>query len=355
MVRIKNVEIAKALGISTAAVSMVMNNKPGVSNETRKRVQEYIAQRQNLSGEPAAPSSPERIANSPKPEKKSAGRSILLCIHKSHGNIIIDKPFFSKMIEAIQIEAIHYGYSLVIVHNDSISGDAEYREHLVSTNPCGIILLATEMLEKDLVFYQNLNLPLVLLDGYFDFCPADSVTIDNENAVLRAYKYAHDMGHRNIGYIKSSVWISNFEHRFDGFQKGIRLFEETGTSPLVLALRPSIEEAYQDMTAYLNQSGTSSKLPTCFICDLDYIAIGAMRAMREHNIRIPEDVSLIGFDDIEAAQICTPALTTIRLRQNIIGMEAVRLLQQTITGKKNCFVDMKITSDFVIRDSVIKL
>ena len=155
--------------------------------------------------------------------------------------------------------------------------------------------------------------------------------------------------------MKSSVWISNFEHRFDGFQKGVRMFEEEGSSPLVLSLGPNIEEAYLDMNAYLDQCGLDLKLPTCFICDLDYIAIGAMRALQEHGIHVPEDVSLIGFDDIEASQICNPPLTTISLHQNIIGMEAVRLLQQTITGQKNSDVAMQIASDFIVRDSVKKI
>lgn len=355
MIRIKNIEIAKALGISTAAVSMVMNNKPGVSEGTRKRVQEYIAQRQQQSLVSVVPTSNVSSIDHPIGSVGLANQVIILCIHKSHGNIIIDKPFFSKMIEAIQTEAMQYGYSLVIVHNDSISNMNEYRQHLLSLRPSGIILLTTEMLEDDLVFYQDLNLPLVLLDGHFDCYPADSVTIDNATSILRAYKYAHDMGHKNIGYMKSSVWISNFEHRFDGFQKGIRMFEDNDASPLVLSLAPNIEDAYHDMCSYLDEHGTNLKLPTCFICDLDYIAIGAMRAMKEHGIRIPDDVSLIGFDDIEASQICTPALTTISLHQNVIGMEAVRLLQQTITGQKNCFVDMQIASDFIIRDSVIKI
>lgn len=353
MIRIKNVEIAKALGISTAAVSMAVNNKPGVSDETRKKVQAYIAERQQpfSSTVPASMTPPVNLPDS----GTMTNQVIVLCIHKSHGSIIIDKPFFSKMIEAIQTEAIQYGYSLVIVHNDSISSVEEYRQHLLSIHPSGIILLTTEMSEEDLAFYQNLRLPLVLLDGYFDCCPADSVTIDNATAILRAYKYAHSMGHKNIGYIKSSVWISNFEHRFDGFQKGVRMFEEEGSSPLVLSLGPNIEEAYLDMNAYLDQCGLDLKLPTCFICDLDYIAIGAMRALQEHGIHVPEDVSLIGFDDIEASQICNPPLTTISLHQNIIGMEAVRLLQQTITGQKNSYVAMQIASDFIVRDSVKKI
>ena len=96
MIRIKNVEIAKALGISTAAVSMAVNNKPGVSDETRKKVQAYIAERQQQfsSPVPASMTPPVSLPDS----GTMTNQVIVLCIHKSHGSIIIDKPFFSKMI-----------------------------------------------------------------------------------------------------------------------------------------------------------------------------------------------------------------------------------------------------------------
>lgn len=351
MKRIKNIDIAKALGLSTAAVSMALNDKPGVSDETRLRIYNYINEQQQepplYSSDDFRPASDHEAGHTKLPQK-----TLLLCIHKSHGAILIDKPFFSTIIEVVQTEAAKYGYSMIILHSDSNTNLAEYRNTIQSLQPAGIILMTTEMTPKDIPFYQALNVPLVLVDGYFDYLPNDSITIDNCNAIIRAYKYAYDQGHRNIGYLKSSVWISNFEHRFDGFLKARRALEAAEGKPFVLEATPSIEGSYRDMKQYLNSSKRVETFPSCFLCDLDYIAIGAIRAFKEAGYQVPDDISFIGFDDVESAIVCEPPLTTIHLQQRLLGLEAVHIMLQNINGMKNSPVDIRITSDLIVRNSV---
>ncbi|MFR6333158.1 MAG: hypothetical protein ACLUOI_33225 [Eisenbergiella sp.] len=144
---------------------------------------------------------------------------IVMCVHKKHGEIINDKPFFSELIETAQQTCMTYNYLFSIV-NYSVGQDiSSYTHYLKSMEPCGLVIVATEMDIADLEYYKALNIPMVLIDSTFDLEEFDSVSLDNSAAVYKAMHYARSLGHRNIGYLASSVTINNFRHRMDGFLK----------------------------------------------------------------------------------------------------------------------------------------
>lgn len=342
MERLKNKDIAKALNISTAAVSMALNNKPGVSDETRKRVIDYYLNHADSESSP--------ILNALQQQ------TLIMDIHKTRGDIIIEKPFFSKLITAIELEARKEGYSLTIVHYDSSMDLPKYVSSLNDQNAAGVLILATELTEEALLCYQKLRAPFVLLDGYIDLMPADSVTLDNQTAIFRAYDYAYSMGHRNIGYLKCSTAIPNFRHRFNGFMIGRQTYEPgLTTPPIVFSLPGNMEKAQQAMAQQLRSLPKSFQMPSCFLCDLDFIAIGAMSAFQEKGYRIPDDISLVGFDDIDYAAIVRPSLTTIHLHESALGREAVKLLQNRITNQEFCCRNIRLMNELVIRNSVKNL
>lgn len=344
MKKIKNLEIAQALGISTAAVSLALNNKPGVSEETRKKVFKYIEEQQVSL--PAACSAPQPTV---------LNKSIVFCLHKSHGNIIIEKPFFSGLMEAVQIEAARNGYSTIVSHYDPGMDIDHYIRSLNNLSACGAIILATEMNAEDMKHYQQLSIPYVLLDGYFDLIPCDSVSIDNCTSIVRAFSYVYEMGHRDIGYLQSAVPIANFEHRFDGFLKARRMFHLEDSHLTVFSLPTNIDGAYREMKRILAGLPSDFKMPTCFLSDLDFIAIGVLQALTEFGYRIPEDISIVGYDDVESCLVCSPTLTTIHLHQRTIGLEGVKLLMQQLNREHNTHIDVRITSDLVIRNSVKRI
>ncbi len=311
MKKLKNKEIASILGISPSAVSLALNNKPGVSETMRDKIL-------SLSG--AKNMDIPHFQSSAPPE---TSRSILLIVHKKHGEIIIDKPFFSNLIESVQLETLARNYSLKIMYYTSNMDLDAFIQQLKTTPADGILLLATEMLSEDLQYYKQLNLPIVLLDNTFVFEQFDSVTLNNTTAILGAFEYAYRLGHRNIGYLKSSVFINNFDFRFDGYLRALRQFTLADPKPPVFSLHCNIELAYLKMKTILDHLPADFRMPTCFLSDIDYIAIGSMRAFQEHGYRIPEDISIIGFDDNAACEVCVPQLTTIRVNHTDIGRIAV--------------------------------
>ncbi len=343
--RVKYKDIANELGISTTAVSLALNNKPGVSEETRSKVFELYRSQMYAVNPQSAEVSMSRIEHEP----------ILLVIHKKHGEIINDNPFFSDLIATIEQELMSQSFPLRILHFLPGQNLTEFRNTIKTISCSGIILVATEMDSTDLDYYKSINKPLVLLDSSFDFEHYDSVSINNKDAILQGMEYLYEMGHRNIGYLKSATPINNFEHRFDGFQKGLKHFAIEDNFHPVISLHCSMEQAYQEMKSYLNQAGSNLHLPTAFMSDLDYIAIGAIRALKEKSIRIPEDVSILGFDDIQACVMITPALSTIRVNRYDIGKLAVNRLLQLVDAPSNFYTNTHISTELVRRKSVLKL
>ena len=227
----------------------------------------------------------------------------------------------------------------------------QYVEYIEGMPIDGIILMATEMTYEDLEYYQNLKVPIVLLDGAFELACMDSVTIDNENSVFNAVSYAYKKGHRHIGYLKGGVFIQNFGHRFDGFLKGIREYQLEEYRHPVISLPCNIEGAYKKMKELLRED-KDFVMPTLFLADLDYIALGAMQALKEEGYRIPEDISVIGYDDVAACEVFEPPLTTVRVNRKDIGRLAMNRLLEKMSEKGDYYTSTQISSDLIERESV---
>ena len=348
--KLKNKEIAEILGISTTAVSLAINNRPGVSQETRAQVLKLLNDSLNET-------------TSPFPTQKntaSAGGNfkgtMLMSVHKKTGAVINDKPFFSELVEYAQQQAMAMSYLFSIANYLPGQDLGSYMDYIRSMNPSGIIVMATEMDEDDLRAYQSLDLPLVIVDATFDLGDVDTVSLDNQTAIYRAFNYAYGMGHREIGFLKSSFPIQNFEHHMDGFVKGLRQWDLMDGNHPVITLSPYIEQAKADMDRFLDDLPDDFKMPTLFLADLDYLALGAMKSLQDHGYRVPEDVSVIGYDDVPAAAISNPPLTTTRVNHGDSGRIAATVLADIIEKKDRGFRSYtQISSQLVIRESVKNL
>ena len=342
--RLKNKEIAKILDISPAAVSLALNNRPGVSEETRSKVLRLAKNQTNgVSG--AA-------------ENHRLG-TMLLSVHKRTGAIINEKPFFSIILESAQQEAMRLNYKMMIMHFLPEKRLDEYIEYLLTLEIDGVIVIATEMQQEDIEGYRRLRsrkkIPVVLMDSSFDLEDFDAVELDNTKAVYRAVAYAVSMGHRSIGYLASAVRIQNFIHSHDGFYKGIREFNLQGYPHPFISLPADIDGAYREMYRFLADRTAGFEMPTLFIADLDYIALGAMRALKEYGYRVPEDISLIGYDGIAAGEISDPPLTTTNVNKYDIGRLAVKRLVEKIKGNESFYTTTQVSSTLEKRGSVFRI
>lgn len=340
--RIKNKEIASKLGISATAVSLAINNRPGVSNETRQKVLKMVNDDTKQSMKNAG-------------TEETISQSIILCVHKNHGLIMDDKPFFSEIVEAIQLEAMKRNFTLTLVHHMPGQDNKDYMKYITQLDSGGLIVLGTEINEEDLEQYTQLNEPMVFLDTSFELHNSNYVELDNQASMYRNVKYAVEMGHRDIGYMRSEVGIQNFRHRYDGFKKAVIDFKIDENFHPEYFLPCDTEGSYKKMNDILRNSKEKMKMPTLFVTDLDYIAMGCMRAFKENGYRIPEDISIIGYDDVPGCMISMPKLTTTKLNNADMGQLAVERLEHILKGENDFFADIQVSSALVERESVFRI
>ena len=329
-------ELAAQLHLSESAISLALNNKPGVSRETRKRVLE-AAREQGYDF--------SRIA-SPADRKKGA---ICFAVYRKSGAVVGDTPFLSELTRGVSNHCRRLGYECIIRY---LYEEEDLRGQifgLLEARFAGVIVLATEMEEHILTLFDQLELPLVFLDAYFDRPEYNFVLINNSQGAYQATRVLIRKCHSQPGYLRSSYWISNFDSRADGFYRAIREAGMSTAQSPVIRLSPSQEGAYADMKEYLR---TEKEVSKCYFADNDLIAIGAMQALKEAGYRIPEDVSIIGFDDISASEYVSPPLTTIEVPKTTLGETAVSRVVQLIEKHNLYPLKIEVFTRLIRRKSV---
>lgn len=323
-------DIAERTGFSSATVSNALNHKRGVNPDTAARI--------------------FRVAKEIGYISESRIMKIKLVIYKKSGKIIDDTPFFSLMIDGIEKECRSYGMEMVLCYLNH--QDEEYEEQvnwIIHDNSSAVILLGTEMMEEDVEIYKRATCPFLMLDYWswdMSFC---GVLINNADSARVAAEYLIRKGHKEIGYLRGDFRIMAFRSRSVGLATAMKHADLTVKKEYIWTLGTTMNDAYQDMLGYLKDN---TKIPTAFFADNDMIALGAMRALQERGYRIPEDVSIVGFDDLPFSEISTPPLTTIRVPKQEMGRQAVRGILNMMNGNAGVKTKTQICTIFVERSSV---
>lgn len=329
-------ELSEKLGISRSTISMVYNNKKGISEETRTMVKQ-AAQKYGY----------QHIQRNRLYEYPSVIQYII-CL--KHGNVVSDTAFFANLLQGIDSESKRLGYVLYISYFYCEENAREQINAILDRHPTGLLLLATEIDPEDLVPFKESGLPLVVLDSYVDADGSDCITISNVQGAYNAASHLIQCGHTSIGYLSSKIPIKNFEERSRGFHIAIQ--EHMSHKPIrstIVKVGSTSETAYTDMCAYLD---TRPTLPTAFFADNDIIASSCIKALKEYGYKIPDQISIIGFDDMPFCDLLDPPLTSMRVPKQMFGQRAVALLDQQIHGNVTDHIKMEISTTLVERKSV---
>ena len=309
-------DIAQKAEVSPATVSLVLNSKPGVGEATRRRILQ-LAEEMDYSG-------PQRSFS----PGANEGTIRFLKIAR-HGHIVNrdHNVFISDYIDGIvqAAKALRYKTEVTSFRTTPI-------EEIVATvasqaDLAGAIVLGTELNRDDVITFQSTSVPLVFIDTFLDYVPFDFVDMNNNDSVFRVIQHLLQNGHREIGMVRSSVKTRNFSLRDTAFREGMRALGRTLNPLHVFNAYSTFTGAYQDMLRYL-QGGAS--LPTALFCTNDTIAFGVLKALREHGIRVPDDISVVGFDDLPTAALLDPPLTSVAVSKREIGSTAMRRLDARI-------------------------
>lgn len=328
-------ELAKKLNLSATAVSMALNNKPGVSTETRNRVikaaEQYGYDFTRLSSKTTTPG------------------DIYCVIYRVHNALLNYAPIFSELTDGIEQECRQQGYKLKMVQINEKNDDVQKQiEDIRIANCAGIILLGTETTITACRMFMQLPVPVVLLDSYFDSLGCSSVLINNSQGAYLAASFLIDRCDALPGYLRSSYPIGNFRERRNGFNKAIREHGMSATNSITHDLSPSIEGAFSDMLEIIDAGDT---LARCYFADNDLIAIGAIKALKLRGYRIPQDIAIVGFDNISESRIVEPSLTTIDIPRKYMGQTAARQLIYQITNPIPHTVKIEVATKLIKRFS----
>jgi LacI family transcriptional regulator len=174
--------------------------------------------------------------------------------------------------------------------------------------------------------------------------------MDNVDGVFQSIQYFYSCGHRKIGLIKSSYETRNFRVREDGFREAMEYFSLPVMEDCIISVDPAFDQSMVDMNKYL---GKKKSLPTAFFCMNDIIAYGCIKALRDHDYKIPEDISIIGFDDLPSSNFTEPPLTSIRVSTRRIGQRAFERIAEKIAGSSDMIPEkILISGRLVVRGSV---
>lgn len=329
-------DIAMRAGVSKSAVSLAFSGKPGISQKTRERILQIARE----------------SGYTPKTRTTSAGKSArtIRFLIFSNSGIVLEQyyaqPFFRELIHHIEERCRANGYSLLFSAVDMQTFDRDVRTVADDDRSDGVILLGTN-LSRSMIAALAAELPsLVVLDTCFDTLPVRFVQINNRLGAYQAGSYLCGLGHHDIGYVASSVRIHNFDERREGFlaalgEHGRHMADDRffTAAPTILAPQDALKEQFAARLA-------QGRLPSALFCECDYIAISVMKTLAEIGARVPDDVSVIGFDNISEAVIVSPELTTVHVEKETMARLAVDLLIETIEDKSDVvtktFVDTRL-------------
>lgn len=326
-------DIAKMAGVSVTTVSKVINNYPDISQKTREKVNKIIEQ-ENYH--------PNAIARSLS-TNKSHSIGIFFTDHFNSG---LRHPFFRDIIYGIERTFFQKGYDLILFANQW--GERfSYTEKCKNRNVDGAILMGMPRTDPYLDKLINSNIPTVFVDLDLIGKNASYVISDNITGARKAVNYLYEIGHRKIGMIMGHRVTKPAQDRLIGFQNEIDELNLTYNPKWIVGTEFGENGGYLAMKELLKLEDR----PTAIFCQGDEIAIGAMKAIEEKGYNVPDDFSLIGFDDIEISRYITPGLTTIRQDKLTMGRKAAELLLEIINNPYRTYPPIILPTKLIERDS----
>lgn len=328
-------QIAKELGISEAAVSLALHQKYGVSQETRRRVIET-----------ARALGFDMTKLTPVSDKTKDG-TICIAYYNKHG--IFENSFFLPLLNGIQEAFRETSYQLIITTLEA-ADDMEIQLSKLISNGCkGIILFATEITPEEYIPFSKISIPLVLLDTFIYADNADCVVINNLDGAFYATTYLIHRRHSQPGYLHSASSIKNFAERSDGYFKAIMENGYSVNQCIIHRLSTSsIEASCTDMKAILSGK---AQLADCYFADNDFLAIGAIRAFQEYGYKVPEDIAVVGFDNVNISAYTNPPVTTINVPKEYMGRLAAERMITVLSSSEFHPVKIEVNTKMIKRES----
>lgn len=329
-------DVARLAGVSRTTVSLVLNNVPDVhiSPETRQRVLEAARQ---LNYYPDV--SARRLVS-------GRTHTIALVWHRGPDQMYRD-AFLPGLLQGATRAARRYGYHVLFRPIESDEPDDAYVELARGRHTDGLILSGPRSDDTALLDLHREGFPIVI-HGQLPGTDVPSVDVDNVQGATVAVEHLLRLGHRRIGMITNAPpAYTASRQRLEGYRQALETAGIPYDEELVRYGNFDEESGRQAMEALLSLG----ERPTAVFIASDMVAIGALRALREHGLQVPEDIAVVGFDDIATARYLTPALTTVHVPAFGLGWSAAELLIRIIEGDLPNETQVRLETQLVVRES----
>ncbi|WP_192986165.1 LacI family DNA-binding transcriptional regulator [Carnobacterium mobile] len=320
-------DVAREAGVSIATVSKALNDVDVVRPETKNKVLEVAERLQyvpNLMG-----------------KQLKSGRTKMLGFYTSS----VSGPYFNTLVESIAREAEKSGYGV----NVFVSNDKQVVLNSIMGNVVDGIIGFEELIRDDnLQAMKRERIKAVFIDRNISAETMGSVVFDSFDKGYEATEYLVHLGHKRIAYVAGFNGVYDNDERFKGYKAALKSHDISFNEEYILEGLFEEERAYHSVYSYIkNCKGTA---PTAFLAGNDLSAIGAIKALKTVGYDIPNDISVIGFDDIEVLQYFTPGLTTVHNPIAEQGALAVKQLLNLISGTQTG-TSLQLQGELIIRNS----
>jgi len=322
-------EVGKRAGVSKATVSRVLNKAEVVRNSTRLRVMKAVAELNYH---------PNLLARS---LAKGASRTLGMIVSN------LQNPFFFDIFRALEAEAYAHGFEVVAANTDY---DPEHLVRsvrlMIGRRVAGLAVVVSEMNPDLIRELADAKLPVVFYDVGAAGRTMSNIRVNYRRGIERVVEYLHSWNHRRLAFVGHHAALGPISERERAFVETVSRYSP-GTEWRSVANQDALEGGHQAAREILN----SGFQPTAMICVNDLMAVGVLRAVREHGLRVPEDISVTGFDNIKLSEFSYPALTTLHIPRERIGHLAFEMLAPESARGQAAGREIVIDPELVLRDS----
>ncbi|HHW72297.1 MAG TPA: LacI family transcriptional regulator [Firmicutes bacterium] len=329
-------DIAEALGISVTTVSRALTGQGRVSSETREKV---ISKALEMGyGVKVAPGSRDEHKH-------------ICIVFNSRLRSLSGDPFYGTVMVGVENECQKYGYK-VFLQTISRPDDRTVWEMHQAVRLDGLIFVGADIFPGIVHQAIQSGIPAVLIDNWIPEMAVDAVVTDNRGGIMRLVNYLVSLGHERIGWIGGPLSHRSLQERYDGYRAALRehgITHQRDWTWVHSEAGPQVDQGRVGMEALLARG-----MPiTAVVTDNDSTALGVLQACAHAGVRVPDDLSLVGFDNVELSQFVNPPLTTVHIPKQRMGAIAARRLHELMEGR-DADVTLKITlgTDLIIRQSV---
>lgn len=323
-------DVAERAGVSSATVSRVLRNRPHVRPEMRERVLRAIEELEYR---------PNRVARSLRVQQSTI---IGLAVTDVENN------FFTSIARAVEDVAFQNEYALFLCNTDeSPERERLYLDLMQAEHVAGVIIAPARDADVRLAPLLRANIPVVAVDRRIENFEVDTVLTDNREAAAKLVGHLASHGYRRIAAIAGIPTITTGRERLEGYKQALSAYDLPEMDELIMTMVPREANAYEAMKTLWQRTPR----PTAVFTSTEVLTAGAMRAIRELNLKMPDDVALASFDDPFWSTLVRPTITSIRQPTYELGNLAAELLIQRLKNPARPTREVVLKSELIVRES----